>query len=46
LSRLVAEHCDYRIKIPMRGKVASLNAAAAVAVVLFEAARQRSKIPL
>ncbi|MBV8081394.1 MAG: 23S rRNA (guanosine(2251)-2'-O)-methyltransferase RlmB [Candidatus Eremiobacteraeota bacterium] len=43
LGRLVAERCDRRIKIPMRGRVASLNAAAAVAVVLFEALRQRSK---
>jgi 23S rRNA (guanosine2251-2'-O)-methyltransferase len=46
LGRLVAEHCDHRIKIPMRGKVASLNAAAAVAVVLYEAVRQRSKMAL
>jgi len=43
LSRLVAEHCDHLIRIPMGGKVASLNAAAACAVVLFEAVRQRAK---
>ena len=42
LSRLVAEHCDHLVRIPMRGKVASLNAAAACAVVLYEAVRQRA----
>lgn len=35
-----------RIKIPMRGKLESLNAAVSAAVVLYEAARQRSlKVP-
>ena len=42
LGRLVAEHCDHLVSIPMRGNVASLNAAAATAVVLYEAVRQRS----
>ncbi|MBV8171446.1 MAG: 23S rRNA (guanosine(2251)-2'-O)-methyltransferase RlmB [Candidatus Eremiobacteraeota bacterium] len=41
LGRLVAERCDTLIAIPMLGKVASLNAATAVAVVLYEAVRQR-----
>jgi 23S rRNA (guanosine2251-2'-O)-methyltransferase len=41
LSRLAAEHCDHLVRIPMRGKVASLNAAAACAVVLYEVVRQR-----
>jgi 23S rRNA (guanosine2251-2'-O)-methyltransferase len=35
------EKCDERITIPMRGQVASLNASAAAAIVLFEAVRQR-----
>lgn len=43
LSRLVAEHCDHLAGIPMRGKVASLNAAVACAVVLYEAVRQRGQ---
>lgn len=41
MTRLVAETCDFRISIPMKGKIASLNASAAAAVVLFEAVRQR-----
>lgn len=42
LGRLTAERCDVVVRIPMLGKVESLNVAAAGAVVLFEAARQRS----
>jgi 23S rRNA (guanosine2251-2'-O)-methyltransferase len=38
LSRLAGERCDQLIHIPLRGKVASLNAASAAAVVLFEIA--------
>ena len=42
MSRLVSETCDFVISIPMRGKIASLNASNAAAVVLFEAVRQRT----
>lgn len=42
LSRLVTERCDALVRIPLHGRVASLNAASAAAVVLFEiAGRQR-----
>lgn len=41
LSDPVAELADARIRIPMAGKVESLNAAAAATVLMFEAARQR-----
>ena len=41
LSRLVKEHCDLLASIPMRGRVASLNASVAAALVMYEAARQR-----
>ena len=34
---------DYLIKIPMEGKVESLNAAIAAAILMYEAARQRRK---
>ncbi len=43
VSRLVLERCDYTVSIPMLGKMSSLNASAAAAVVLFEAVRQRMK---
>lgn len=42
LGRLVKENCDVLVKIPMRGGVSSLNAAAAGAVLLFEIVRQRT----
>jgi 23S rRNA (guanosine2251-2'-O)-methyltransferase len=38
----VLQECDGRVRIPMKGKVASLNVSAAVAVTLFEGVRQRS----
>jgi 23S rRNA (guanosine2251-2'-O)-methyltransferase len=38
----VAESCDELISIPVAGRVASLNASVAAAVILFEARRQRS----
>ncbi len=37
----VRQKCDYLVSIPMLGKVPSLNVSVAVAVVLFEAVRQR-----
>jgi 23S rRNA (guanosine2251-2'-O)-methyltransferase len=41
LHRLVAENCDVLVKIPMYGKIESLNVSVAAGVVLFEALRQR-----
>ena len=41
LHRLVSEHCDNLVRIPLLGKVSSLNVASAAAIVLFEAVRQR-----
>ena len=41
LGRLVREQCDFLVSIPMKGRINSLNAAAAAAVVLYEAVRQR-----
>jgi 23S rRNA (guanosine2251-2'-O)-methyltransferase len=38
---LVLKKCDYRIRIPMKGKVSSLNAAISGAVILFEILRQQ-----
>ena len=41
MSRLVAETCDVLVHIPMKGKLNSLNASAAAAILLYEALRQR-----
>jgi len=41
LHRLAAEKCDTLVKIPMRGKIQSLNVSVAAGVILFEAVRQR-----
>ena len=40
---LVAEHCDERVHIPMQGKVSSLNASVAAAILLYEVVRQRNE---
>jgi len=39
----VLQHCDDSIRIPLRGRVESLNVSAAAAIVLFEAVRQRTQ---
>lgn len=44
LHRLVAENCDVLVKIPMYGKIDSLNVSVAAGVILFEARRQRGEI--
>ena len=41
VSRLVREKCDFVVSIPMVGKINSLNASNAAAVILYEAMRQR-----
>jgi len=41
LSELVRRRCDWVASIPMRGKIMSLNASVAAAVVMYEALRQR-----
>ena len=41
MTRLTAETCDFLVSIPMRGKLNSLNASAAAAILLYEAVRQR-----
>jgi len=43
LSDLVRKRCDFVARIPMRGRIASLNASVAAAVVMYEAVRQRSR---
>ena len=41
MSRLVRECCDFVMSIPLMGRVNSLNASAAAAVLLYEIVRQR-----
>jgi len=41
LSRLVKERCDEIVRIPMRGKINSLNASVATGIILFEVVKQR-----
>jgi 23S rRNA (guanosine2251-2'-O)-methyltransferase len=42
LSRLTAEKCDVLVKIPLAGKIESLNVSVAAGVILFEALRHRT----
>ena len=41
MSRIVAETCDFKVSIPMKGRISSLNASAAAAILLYEAVRKR-----
>lgn len=41
MSRLVKENCDFLVKIPMKGKVTSLNAAVSAGIVTYEVVKQR-----
>ena len=41
MGRLVSEACDFMVSIPMRGRINSLNASNAAAILLYEALRQR-----
>lgn len=41
VSRLVKENCDMTVSIPMKGKINSLNASVAAAVLMFETAAKR-----
>ncbi|HUG35845.1 MAG TPA: 23S rRNA (guanosine(2251)-2'-O)-methyltransferase RlmB [Candidatus Limnocylindrales bacterium] len=46
LSRLLSEKCDWLVKLPMRGKIGSLNAAIAGSIVLYDLFRRRTAAPL
>ena len=41
IGRLVRENCDVLVRLPMRGNVASLNAAVAGSIVLYDVLRRR-----
>ncbi len=42
ISALVKKKCDFLVAIPMKGRITSLNASVAAAVVLYEVLRQRT----
>ena len=44
VSRLIREKCDYLVSLPMEGKIPSLNASNAAAVLMYEINRQRKEI--
>jgi len=41
MSRLVKETCDWTIRLPIKGQVASLNASVACSILLYEVYRKR-----
>ena len=41
ISALVKKECDYVVRIPQKGRISSLNASNAAAILLYEAVRQR-----
>lgn len=43
MSRLVKENCDFLVKIPMQGKITSLNASVSAGIVMYEVVKQRSR---
>lgn len=42
MNRLVKENCDFLVKIPMKGKITSLNASVSAGIVMYEVVRQRN----
>ena len=41
ISELVKRNCDFLVKIPMKGKVTSLNASVSTGIIVYEAVKQR-----
>ena len=41
ISRLAKENCDMLVKIPMKGKITSLNASVSAGIIIYEAVKQR-----
>lgn len=44
MGRLVKEKCDFLIKLPMAGKVTSLNASVAAGLLMYEVYRKRNPV--
>lgn len=43
MSEKVRKNCDFLVKIPMQGKVTSLNASVSTGIIVYEAVKQRLK---
>ena len=41
ISEKVKKNCDFNVKIPMRGKITSLNASVSTGIIVYEAVKQR-----
>ena len=41
ISSKVKNNCDFLVKIPMKGKVTSLNASVSTGIIIYEALKQR-----
>lgn len=41
IGRLIKENCDTIVKIPMKGKINSLNASCAASIIIYEVIKQR-----
>ncbi len=44
ISRLIRKKCDFMVKLPMHGKINSLNASVAAGIFMYEVLRQRGAI--
>lgn len=43
MGRLIKEKCDFLLRLPMNGRITSLNASVAAGIFMYEAVRQRNK---
>lgn len=43
ISKLVKENCDFLVRIPMSGKINSLNASVSAGIIMYEVYNQRNK---
>lgn len=42
MSRLTKENCDFLVKIPMKGKISSLNASVSAGIIMYEVVKVRT----
>lgn len=43
MGQKVKKNCDFLVKIPMKGKVDSLNASVSTGIIIYEAMKQRMR---